>query len=47
MADPTENTALNNPSIVVMGGYLAIAWILLMCLPAVRKQCMFLVTIVA
>jgi hypothetical protein len=26
-ADPTENTASNNPSIVVMGGCLAIDWI--------------------
>jgi hypothetical protein len=27
-ADPTENTASNNPTIVVMGGCLAIDWIL-------------------
>jgi hypothetical protein len=36
--DPTENTASNNPSIVVMDGRLAIAWVSLMCLPAVTKQ---------
>jgi hypothetical protein len=37
-ADTTENTASNNPLIVVMGGCLAIARILLTCLPAVTKQ---------
>jgi hypothetical protein len=37
-ADPTENITFNNSSFVVMGGYLAIARILLTCLPAVTKQ---------
>jgi hypothetical protein len=46
-ADPTENTASNSSSIVVMGGYLAIARILLTCLSAVTKQRMFLLEIVA
>jgi hypothetical protein len=46
-ADPTDNTASNNPSIVVMGGCLAMARILLTCLPAVTNQRMFLLAIVA
>jgi hypothetical protein len=46
-ADPTENTASNNPSTVVSGGYLAISGILLTCLPAVTKRFMFLLMIVA
>jgi hypothetical protein len=37
-ADPTESTACNNPSIVIMGDCLAIARILSTCLPAVIKQ---------
>jgi hypothetical protein len=37
-ADPTENTVSNSSFIVVMGGYLAIARILLTSLPAVTKQ---------
>jgi hypothetical protein len=44
--DSTENITSNSSSIVVMGGYLAIAWILLTCLPAVTKQCMFLLMII-
>jgi hypothetical protein len=44
-ADPTENT-VHNSSIVFVGGYLAITCILLACLPAVNKQCMFLLAIV-
>jgi hypothetical protein len=46
-ADPTENTTSNSPSIVVMGGCLAIAWISLTSLPAINKQCMVLLTISA
>jgi hypothetical protein len=46
-ADPTENTASNAFSIVVMGGSLAVARILLTCLPAITKQRMFLLAIVA
>jgi hypothetical protein len=46
-ANSTENIASNNPSVVVMGGYLAIARILLTCLPAATKQHMFLLMIVA
>jgi hypothetical protein len=45
-ADPTENTASNSCSIV-MGGCLAIPHILLTRLPAVTKQRMFLLAIVA
>jgi hypothetical protein len=45
-ADPTGNTASSNPSIV-MDGFLAIARILLTCLPAVTKQRMFPLAIVA
>jgi hypothetical protein len=37
-ADPTENTASNSFSIVVIGGCLAITRILLTCLPAATKQ---------
>jgi hypothetical protein len=44
--DPKENTAFNISSIV-MGGCLAMARILLMCLQAVTKQHMFRLTIVA
>jgi hypothetical protein len=46
-ADPTENTASNSHSIVVMGDCLAIARISLTCTPAVAKQRMFLLAIVA
>jgi hypothetical protein len=46
-ADPTENTASDSFSIVVMGGCLAIARILLLSLPAVTKQHMFLLAIIA
>jgi hypothetical protein len=45
-ADPTENTASSNSS-VIMGGCLAITRILLACLPAVTKQLMSLLTIIA
>jgi hypothetical protein len=47
VADPTENTASNSFSIVVVGGCLAISWILLTCLSAATKQRMFLLAIVA
>jgi precorrin-6B methylase 2 len=43
----TENTASNSPTIVVIGGYPAIARILLTCLPTVTKQRIFLFAIVA
>jgi hypothetical protein len=46
-ADITENTAFNSFYTVVMGGCLAIARIMLTCLPAVTKQRMFLLTTVA
>jgi hypothetical protein len=46
-ADPTENTASNSPSVVVMGGCLAMDLVLLTCLPAVTKQRMFLLANVA
>jgi hypothetical protein len=45
--EPTENTALNSFSIVVMSGCLAIAQISLMCLLDVTKQSMFLLAIIA
>jgi hypothetical protein len=44
--DPKEITAYNNSYIVVMGGCLEIAQILLICLLAITKQCMFLLAIV-
>jgi hypothetical protein len=43
-ADPTENNVTNNPCIVVMGGCLTIV---LTYLPAVTKERMFLLVIVA
>jgi hypothetical protein len=46
-ADPTENAAFNHFYIVVTGDYLALPRILLMCLPAVTKQSMFLLSIIA
>jgi hypothetical protein len=46
-ADPTENTASNSFYIVVIGDCLAIARISLTCLPAVTKQRIFLLAIVA
>jgi hypothetical protein len=46
-ADPTENTAFNSSSIVVMGGCLTLAGILLTCLPAVIKQRKSLLVIIA
>jgi hypothetical protein len=45
-ADPTENTASNNPSIVVIDGFLTIVRILMTCLPALIKQLKFLLAIV-
>jgi hypothetical protein len=44
-ADPTENTDLNSPSIVVMDGCPAIARISLTCSRAVIKQRLFLLAI--
>jgi hypothetical protein len=46
-ADPTENTASNNPSTAVTCGCLEIARVLLTFLPAVTKQRMFLLAVVA
>jgi hypothetical protein len=46
-ADLTESTVFDSSSIVAVGGYLVIARILLTCLPAVTKQCMFLLRIIA